>query len=235
MLRRLKKDVLTELPEKTFSFVPMELSNKKEYESAENDFIAWVRREKGDEKAERIQRVEALAKFEGLKQLATKGKLNQVKEWIKDFLETDNKLVVFCTHTFVVDELMKEFSCAVKIDGSTNDRQKPVDAFQNDSKTRLFVGNIISASEGITLTASSNVAIIELPWSPSKVDQASDRCHRITQKDNVTVYYLLAQNTVEERIAKLLDKKRKMVNSVMNGTETEQSELLLELINSYKS
>ena len=51
----------------------------------------------------------------------------------------------------------------------------------------------------------------------------------------MTIYYLLAQNTVEERIAKLLDKKRKMVNSVMNGTETEQSELLLELINSYKS
>lgn len=235
MLRRLKKDVLKELPEKSYSLVLMELTNRKEYASAEADFISWVRREKGDEKAERIKNVEALAKVEGLKQLATKGKLNQVKEWIKDFLETDNKLVVFCTHTFVVDELMKEFECAVKIDGSTRDRQKPVDMFQNDPKTRLFVGNIKAAGEGITLTASSNVAIIEFPWSPSNIDQASDRVHRITQKNAVMVYYLLAQNTIEEKIAKLLDKKRKMIASAMNGTEAEQSELLEELINSYKT
>ena len=233
MLRRLKKDVLTELPEKTFSFVPMELNNWREYKEAENNFVAWLKREKG---VEVTKQVEALAKFENLKQLATKGKLRQVKEWISDFLETGNKLVVFCTHTFVVDELMAEFKdVAVKIVGGTSDRQTPVDRFQNDPETRLFIGNVIAAGEGITLTSASNVAMIELPWSPSKVDQCADRCHRIGQKENVMLYYLLAQNTVEERIAKLLDKKRKMVNSAMNGVETEKSELLVELINQYKN
>lgn len=235
MLRRLKKDVLTELPDKTYSFVPIELTNESEYRSAEADFISWVRRNKGDESARKAELFEGLVKVEGLKQIATRGKMLQVIEWIKDFLETDNKLVVFCTHTAVVDSLMTEFECAVKIDGSTKDRQMPVDAFQNDPKTRLFVGNIKCASEGITLTASSNVAFLELPWSPKNIDQASDRVHRIGQKDAVTVYYLLAQNTIEERIAKLLDKKRNVIDNTMDGKNPEKESLLLELINSYKN
>ena len=229
MIRRLKKDVLSELPEKTFSFVPIELSNRTEYAHAENDLVTWLRNERGIEK----RMIDARVKFEYMKQIATKGKLKQVKEWIKDFLETENKLVVFCTHKFVVDALMNEFSCAVKIDGSTTNRQTPVDMFQNDPKTRLFIGN--SASEtGITLTASSNIAHIEYPWNPSSLEQRNDRCHRIGQKYNVNVYYLLAQDTIEEKIIKLLDKKRIMIDSAMDGINTPNESLLTELLKMYK-
>jgi SWI/SNF-related matrix-associated actin-dependent regulator 1 of chromatin subfamily A len=235
MIRRLKKDVLQELPDKIYSFVPLELDNENEYLEAEKDFIAWIRKEKGDEAANRIKTAEALVKVEGLKQLSVKGKLKQSIEWIKDFLESGEKLVVFCTHRFVVDALMNEFKDAVKVDGglSANQKQEAVDAFQ-DGDTKLFVGNIQAAGIGLTLTASSNVVFLELDWSPSKHDQASDRCHRIGQKDAVNIYYLLAKDTIEERIAKILDEKRVLIDAVLDGKETEQDSLLCALINSYK-
>ena len=235
MLRRKKIDVLKELPDKIYSFVPLALDNTEEYREAEKDFIAYVRREKGIEAAQRIESVEALAKIEGLKQLAVKGKLKEAIEWIKNFLESDQKLVVFCTHKFVIDALMSQFQGAVKIDGSVNmhDRQRSVDIFQHNPKCKLFVGNVQAAGVGLTLTASSNVAFLELAWSPSLHSQAEDRCHRIGQKDSVNVHFLLAQNTIEEKIAKMIDAKRKIVDSVLDGKETEQGNLLSEIMQSY--
>ena len=235
MLRRKKADVLKELPDKIYSFVPIALDNTKEYSEAEKDFIAYVRREKGNDAAKRIESVEALAKIEGLKQLAVKGKLTEAIEWIKNFLESDQKLVVFCTHKFTIEELTKEFPKSVKIDGSVTmqDRQKAVDDFQNKPEVKLFVGNAIAAGTGITLTASSNVAFLELPWHSGHVVQAEDRCHRIGQKDSVNIHFLLAQNTIEEKIAKLIDSKRKIVDSVLDGKETEQNNLLHDLMKSF--
>jgi SNF2 family DNA or RNA helicase len=235
MLRRLKKDVLKELPDKTFSFVPIELDNEREYRIAEDDFIEFVRQEKGDAEAERLRRFEGLVKTEGLKQLATKGKMQGVIGWIRTFLESGEKLVVFCTHTIVVQTLMNEFE-AVKVDGtcSATQKQKAVDEFQNGN-VKLFVGNIKAAGAGITLTSSSNVAIIELPWSPMDVNQSIDRCHRISQKNAVNAYYLLADNTVEERIARLLDKKRKSIDAIIDGEDTSDESLIVELMNEYRN
>ena len=98
----------------------------------------------------------------------------------------------------------------VKLDGhsKTTERQNAIDSFQNNPNIKLFVGNIKAAGECITLTAASNVAFIELPWTPGEIDQCADRCHRIGQYKNVTIYYLLAINTVDEKIANLLDSKR---------------------------
>ena len=146
--------------------------------------------------------------------------------------------MVFAVHKFVIDALMQEFGkAAVKIDGSVSgaNRQLAVDKFQNDPKTRLFVGNIKAAGVGITLTAASNVVFLELPWTPGELAQAEDRCHRIGQKDTVNVYYLLAQNTIEEKIASLLDSKRKVLDAVLDGEETESASLISELINNYKN
>jgi SWI/SNF-related matrix-associated actin-dependent regulator 1 of chromatin subfamily A len=236
MLRRKKADVLKELPDKIYSFVPLALDNTEEYREAEKDFIAYVRREKGIEAAQRIKSVEALAKIEGLKQLAVKGKLTEAIEWIKNFLESDNKLVVFCTHKFVIDKLMEEFKhIAVKIDGSVTipDRQRSVDIFQHNPKCKLFVGNIQAAGTGINLQIASNVVFLELPWHSGHVSQAEDRCHRIGQKDSVNVHFLLAKNTIEEKIAKLIDSKRKITDSVLDGKKTEQENLLYEIMKSY--
>ncbi len=236
MLRRKKADVLVDLPDKIRSFLPMELSNGKEYAKAESDFIQWTREIKGDKAAERISNAEQLAKIEALKQLAVKGKMTQAISWIKDFIDTDGKLVVFAVHKFVIDALMKEFgNIAVKVDGSVSGqaRQDAVDRFQEDESCRLFVGNIKAAGVGITLTAASNVAYLELPWTPGDLSQTEDRCHRIGQKDSVSIYYLLAAGTIEEQIARLLDKKRKVLDSVLDGEDTEAESLLGELMDSY--
>ena len=130
---------------------------------------------------------------------------------------------------------MIEFgSIAVKIDGGVNikNRQKAVDLFQTNKNIKLFIGNIKAAGVGITLTASSNVGIIELPWTPGECSQAIDRVHRIGQKNSVNVYYLLANNTIEQKIAKLISKKQKVLHAVLEGQEIESSSLLSELIKS---
>jgi len=236
MIRRLKSEVLKELPPKIYSFVPMELTNKSEYELAEKDFISFLRAWKGKEAAVRAERAKVLASIAGLKQLAVHGKLKQAKEWIKNFLEVDGKLVVFVDHHFTSDALMEEFEkVAVLLDGRSSDKQKEIakTKFMNDDNCRLFIGGIKAAGEGITLTVASNVAILELPWTPAAVDQCTDRCHRIGQKDTVNVHYLLAENTIEERIARLIDSKRGVIDGVVDGKATDAESLLMQLINSY--
>jgi SNF2 family DNA or RNA helicase len=236
MIRRVKKDVLEDLPEKIRAFTPFELTNELEYRRAEADFISFVHQMKGAEAAERASNAKAFASIEGLKQLAVKGKLPQAIEWINNFLEGDGKLVVFVTHKFVIDTLMNNFQkISVKVDGSVSmkDRQNAVDVFQSNPEVRLFFGNIEAAGVGLTLTASSNVVFLELPWAPSILDQAEDRCHRIGQRESVMIHYLLANNTIEERIAHILDRKRKIVDSVLDGKVTETESLLTELIREY--
>jgi SNF2 family DNA or RNA helicase len=225
MIRRLKEDVLPDLPAKARSFVPIQLHNRKEYEAAEGDFIGYITQVKGKEVADRMSNAEVLSQIEVLKQLAVKGKLEEAMDWIDDFIEVGEKLVVFAVHHFVIDALMERFKkVAVKLDGSTSqkDRQLVVDYFQRDPTIRLFVGNIKAAGIGITLTASSNVAFLELPWTPGDLSQAEDRCHRIGQKDSVNIHYLLANDTIEEKIARLLDNKRKVLDAVLDGRETEE-------------
>lgn len=236
MIRRKKSEVLKDLPDKIKSFVPMELSNQKEYDEAEADFISYLHKTKGLSAAERASNAQALAEIEGLKQLAVAGKMDQVIGWIEEFLETDQKLVVFAVHKNVIDMLMQHFkSVAVKIDGSVamGDRDRAVKRFQDDSSCRLFVGNIQAAGVGLTLTAASNVAFTELPWSPSTVSQASDRAHRIGQKYSVTIHFLLAAGTIEEKIAKLLDSKQIILDAVLDGEKTSEKSLLLELMKEY--
>lgn len=236
MIRRRKSDVLKDLPEKLYSFVPMELGNKKEYSTAELEFIEYLRGVKGKEAAEKAKKAEHLVKIEALKQLAVKGKLKQAINWIKDFIEDGSKLVVFAVHKEVIDQLMKEFKeIAVKIDGSTPtpERHKAVEAFQSDPNIKLFIGNIQAAGVGLTLTAASAVAFLELPWTPGELQQAEDRCHRIGQKNSVNIYYLLAENSVEYKLAKLLDKKKEVLSAVIDGKPVEEKSLISELIESY--
>ena len=237
MIRRKKKDVLKDLPDKSRAFIPFELDNYSEYQQVENNFINFVQQTKGTEAANRVAGAEHLAQIEELKQTAVRGKMKNVVGWIRNFLESsDEKLVVFATHRFVIDRLMKEFpNISVKIDGSVSaeQRDRNVLAFQRHENIRLFVGNIKAAGVGITLTAASNVAFIEFPWSPGELVQAEDRLHRIGQKESVTVYYLLADGTIEEKMAKMLDEKRIVLDKILDGEQTETRSLLSELISDY--
>ena len=189
-----------------------------------------------EHKFERIASAPVLAQIELLKQLAVKGKMDQVIEWIENFLESGEKLVVFAVHKKVVSQLMEKFKhIAVKVDGSVSQkqRQEAVDKFQKDVKTRLFIGNIKAAGVGITLTAASNAAIIEFPWSPGELNQAADRIHRITQTKQVTIWNLVGESTIEEKIITLLKKKEKVITKILDGKQYEDQSILMDLFKSY--
>lgn len=223
MIRRTKDQVLKELPEKQRSSIFIPIDNKKEYQTAERDLLEWLVEQEGMDKKDRVSSVEHLARIEYLRQIAVKGKLKQALAWIRTFLEGGEKLVVFATHKKIISALMDEFSeCAVKIDGSvsTEKRQAAADAFQGDDNVKLFVGNIKAAGVGITLTAASNVAFLELPWTPADLEQAEDRCHRIGQKNAVNITYLLAQKTIDATMAAMVEHKRGIISQI---TDDENS------------
>ncbi|MAG40278.1 hypothetical protein CMI41_04905 [Candidatus Pacearchaeota archaeon] len=235
MLRRLKKDVLQDLPDKTVSILPFQI-NKVNYNRKEAELTAWIKESKLSDKGAKIN---ALAKLEALKQVAVSAKLDSVQEWVNNFLTENGKLVLFTTHHFTVDWVMQNFKQfnPVKLDGrdSITQKQKAVDTFQNDSKCRLFVGNIKAAGVGITLSAASTCCFLELGWSPGEHAQAMDRLHRIGQKNSVNVYYMIAEGTIEEQIANLLDEKMKVLDAILDGKETDESSLLMNLLEDYKN
>ena len=239
MIRRKKEDVIKDLPEKRRTFVSLDLTNVSDYNKAENDFIEWVRENKGKRAADRASSAEKLVKVGTLRLLAVRGALANSIQWIKNFLaDYDGKLVVFAVHKEIISALMEEFGdIAVKIDGSVPTgevRQTIVEKFQNDKNIRLFVGNIKAAGVGITLTASSNIVFLELPWTPGELEQAEDRCHRMGQKNAVNIWYLLAENTIEMELAKMIDSKRNILSQVLDGQVISEEDTLSSLLGLYE-
>lgn len=255
-IRREKKEVLRELPSKQRVVIPVEIDNRDEYGRALNDLSSWVREkvrkdeeflktleglsdverrkailERVNSAVERAYRAEQLVRVEALKQVVVKGKMAAVKEWVSDFLETGEKLVLFAQHKEVVEELSREYG-ALKVLGDMDSkaRQATVDRFQNDPGSRLIVLNMQAGGVGLTLTAASNVAFIELGWTPGVHDQAEDRCHRIGQEGSVTAWYLLGRETIDEDIYDLIEQKRAVVESVTEGGLTEEMGVLQELL-----
>ncbi len=219
MIRRLKKDVLKELPEKTRYVIPFEIE-RKEYDEAANNFIKWLSK-KSISKAKRAARAQHLVKMGYLKRLAAKHKMKMVIQWIDDFLEeNDGKLVLFCVHRDIVKILHDKYKdISVTIVGGIPQakRKTAVHSFQKNPKIRIFIGNIKAAGIGITLTAASSLAFIELGWTPGELTQAEDRIHRIGQKNAANIYYLVAKDTVEEHLCRLLQRKQKILSATLDG------------------
>jgi len=225
MIRRLKKDVLTDLPEKTHNIIPVEIK-RKEYQEATDNFLFWLAT-KSPAAAKRAKSAQRLVQLGQLKQLAVKYKMKSVTKWIEDFLEESNeKLVLFAIHKTTIQLLHKTFPASVVVDGSTSmhDRKLAVKAFQADPKIKIFIGNIQAAGTGITLTASSSVLFVELPWVPADLTQASDRVHRIGQTKGVMIYYIVAKNTIEEGLCAILQKKQKILSEILDG-DVQKDEL----------
>ncbi len=225
MLRRNKSDVLKELPEKIRTVIPLEIENRNEYENCYKNFTNWLGGDYGS--------AEALVRIEKLKQLAVKGKLNQIIDWVEDFLSSGKKLVLFATHTETLDILQSKFNeCSVRIDGSTpqNQRMEIVNIFNNSKDKNLFLGNIKASGVGLTLTGASDLAFIELAWTPGEHNQAEDRIHRIGQKDFCNIYYLIAKDTIEEYLAKLIQKKLEILNEILDGKSCNEGEQIYNLL-----
>lgn len=252
MIRRTFQDVNLQLPDKIYSNIHLSIDNADAYYKAEEDFIEYVK-EKFDkrlldnlsefedeeqlklakiEKLDAISRAPALAMLQELKLLAAKGKIKQVIDWIHDFLDTDEKLIVFAINKIIVKKLMDAFPDAVKIDGSTSSvkRNEAVKSFQNDSNVKLFIGNIKAAGIGLTLTAASKVAIVQFPWNPGEMLQAEGRSLRIGQTKKVTVYKFIAKDTIEDRIIKLLNFKQNEIDQIIDGKDVKYKQDLVKLL-----
>ena len=235
-VRRLKADVLPQLPRKRQVVVPVALENEREYRLAEQDVIAWLREQpldlsELDRRVAAALRAERLAQLNALKRLAARGKLAPALAWIDDFLASDEPLVVFAGHREVQDLVLERFPDAAHLLGrdSAQAREDAVRAFQDPDGPQLIVCSTRVGAQGITLTRASNVAFLDLEWTPAIHDQAEDRCHRIGQEDAVTAWYLLAAETIDETMIELIARKRGIVDAVTDGRRDE-SEALLQAV-----
>lgn len=221
MIRRLKKEVSKELPPKIRRGVPFKLKSYVEYNNAEHDFLGWLRK-KDPLRAKRAAKSQALTRVGYLLRLVARLKLDWTVRWIHEFFEAhpDKKLVCFTMHRFVIEHLMEVFGDkAVKIDGSVRGikRAETVRKFQNNPRVKLFVGQWIAAGIGITLTAAHNTAALDFPWTPADLLQGEDRIHRIGQKNKCIIHYLAALGTIEEKLVKLLRKKARILDAILDG------------------
>lgn len=241
MIRREKKSVLAELPDKQRTDLHVDISNRDEYDLAAADLAAYLREytECTDRDIRRKMRMEALVKFMTLRSLASKGKVKQATDFIRNFLANGKPLIVFCSLKEVVKALQKQFPDSVRVTGddSLNDKQAAVDAFQS-GEAQLIICSIKAAGVGLTLTASSNVAFVEFPWTYADCCQCEDRAHRIGQKNNVNCYYLIGRNTIDRVLYNIIHKKRSIANQIMASDDdipTDEmyfDELVTQFLNS---
>ncbi|MEN6462789.1 MAG: DEAD/DEAH box helicase, partial [Syntrophomonas sp.] len=215
-IRRLKCNVMKELPAKQRSNVVVQIDNRSEYNRVLNDFWGWM---ESQGKGETSNNAEKLTQIEYLKQAAARGKLSAIKRWIRDFMESGEKLVVFAHHKEIQKSILAEFPTAAHIFGEDTmaARQVNVDRFQTDPTCQLMVASVKAAGVGLTLTAASNVVFCELGWTPAEHDQAEDRTHRIGQTESVNIYYMIATDTIDEDIMELLLEKKRVVGEATDG------------------
>lgn len=236
MIRREKKTVLTDLPDKTRVDLYVDISNREEYEVAENDLRRYLEEytECTDVEIRRKMRMKALVKFMTLRSLSAIGKVKQAVDFIKTHLANDRPLVVFCSYHDIVDALKKQFPKAVTITGreSLVEKQAAVDSFQA-GHSKLAICSIKAAGVGLTLTASSSVAFVEFPWTYADCCQCEDRCHRIGQKENVTCYYLLGERTIDHKLYQIIHDKKSIANQILGADDDIPTDQLYfdELVN----
>lgn len=222
LIRREKAEVLSDLPDKTRCDLYVEISNREEYDTAHNDLAQYLReyKECSDPEIRRKMRMEALVKFMTLRGLSAKGKVAQAADFVRVFLASGRPLILFCSLHEIVDEICKEFPDAVRVTGreSMAAKQGAVDAFQ-EGRAQLIVCSIKAAGVGLTLTAASDVAFIEFPWTYADCCQCEDRAHRIGQKNNVTCYYLIGRNTIDPRLYAIIKDKKKIAGRIMAAND----------------
>lgn len=232
ILRRTKKQVIKELPpkiEKEF-YVEMGKTQRNTYAIYVEE-IKRILEEKGDVK----NKITIFSYLTKLRQLCLdpsiivegyKGKSAKTDTClgiIKDYIEKNNKILVFSQFTSVLKNIGKKLSKNkinfFYLDGSTaaKDRITLVDSFNNNEEIRVFLISLKAGGTGLNLTSANTVIHFDPWWNPSVQNQASDRAHRIGQKQVVEVIKLIAKGTIEEKIMELQQKKSELIHDMIDG------------------
>lgn len=225
---RNKKDVLKELPDKYRTVASCDITTREEYNTALDDLEIYLKQYKNatDEQVKKSLKGEVMVRIGILKNISARGKLKDVVEYIRDVIDQDEKIVVFIHQKEVAGIIHQAFPKAVTITGddSLSRRQLNIDSFQNDPETKIIICSIKAAGVGITLTASSIVAFVELPWHSADSDQCEDRCHRIGQKDAVQCVYFIGENTIDEWIYYDVIQGKREISNIITGGKNEAIE-----------
>ena len=232
VLRRLKEDVL-DLPEKIISPVYLRLKSK-EYEELMGEYYDWFDKKKDESSSLTVQ----FSKLMKVRKVIANEKTKQTIEFAENIIEQGKKVIIFTNFTDTLQTIYTHFGKqAVYLDGSCSKphRQNAVDEFQENDKIKVFVGNLKAAGVGLTLTAAEVVIMNDLSFVPAEHAQAEDRAYRYGQKSNVLVYYPLYENTIEGAVYDILNRKKKIIRTVMGDEQPENVgdvvEEILELIN----
>jgi SWI/SNF-related matrix-associated actin-dependent regulator 1 of chromatin subfamily A len=219
-LRRLKSDVLTFLPPKTYTHLLLELSPEeyREYSAIEKKVVSETDENSND--------ADHLSRIQKLKMFTSHLKAKQSFEIIQSIIDGGEKVVVFSEYISTAEKVKEQFGeQAVIFTGKKNmsEKQEAVDKFMNDDNVKVFVGTIGAAGVGITLTVSSTAIFIDQPWTPADREQAEDRIHRAsTTADKVQIIRMVCQDTIDEDIISLLNTKEKVTSQVLDAKALER-------------
>jgi SWI/SNF-related matrix-associated actin-dependent regulator of chromatin subfamily A-like protein 1 len=232
VLRRLKTEVL-DLPDKIISPVYLRLKSKL-YEGLMGDYYDWYENKTDESSSLTVQ----FSKLMKVRQVIAEEKIKDTIELAENIIEQDKKVIIFTNFTDTLRKIAEHFGkAAVTLDGSTSKpaRQHAVDQFQENDKIKVFVGNLKAAGVGLTLTAAEAVIMNDLSFVPSDHSQAEDRAFRYGQKNNVSVYYPIFDNTIEGAIYDILIKKKNIFETVMGDNLLDKGEFIEEVMNRINS
>lgn len=247
-IRMMKKDVLN-LPPKIISIRKVELTKeqKREYDTTFDAYVDWVLNNPDEGKdIENIMTAQHLVELSKLKQVCSRAKIKTIISDIENAIESEQKVIVFSQFTKTIEMIADEArtiqyetgECdgfgkpkkknveVVTLTGQDKmiDRQKSVDAFQNNPDVKVFVANIKAGGVGLNLTSASMVVFADMEWSPEIHSQAEDRAHRIGQTGTVNIIYYVIEDTIEEDIVDILGRKKEIIKTVVEGKELDSME-----------
>jgi SWI/SNF-related matrix-associated actin-dependent regulator 1 of chromatin subfamily A len=230
ILRRLKTEVL-DLPEKIMTPVYLRLKSRL-YEGLMGEYYDWYNNRQEESKSLSVQ----FTKLMKVRQVIAEEKIATTIELAENIIEQGKKVIIFSNFTDPLKKIHEHFGKkSVYLDGSTSKpaRQDAVDRFQESDKIQVFCGNMKAAGVGLTLTAAEAVIMNDLSFVPADHAQAEDRAYRYGQKNNVSVFYPLFENTIEGVIYDILSHKKQIIGTVMgdDGTSADIVEQILNEIN----
>jgi SNF2 family DNA or RNA helicase len=228
VLRRLKTEVL-DLPEKIITPVYLRLKSKL-YEGLMGEYYDWYNKNPDESTSLTVQ----FSKLMKVRQVIAEEKIKDTIELAENILEQDKKVIIFTNFTETLNRIADHFGKqAVRLDGSTSkpQRQYAVDQFQDNEKIKVFVGNVKAAGVGITLTAAEAVIINDLSFVPGDLAQAEDRAYRYGQKNSVSVYYPIFDNSIEGIIYDMVNQKKQNIGTVMGDNIDEKGDFISDIMN----